>query len=180
MFRFTDQDEQVQNFLNTARIAYHVMFRGEVEKDEWLCDSFLVTFSSGKTKASFDYYTGIGHRVYPKNSRVPRLSFEAKASIKRHREALNAGTGKPFKLLDTVESSYLVVCPTAASVLYSLLLDASALEENFNSWAGNYGYSSDSIEALNIYKSCLEAGEKLHKIFNREQIEKLQLLLEGY
>lgn len=54
--------------------------------------------------------------------------------------------------------------PEIKDVLYSLYLDSMAQNENFNDWCSNYGYSDDSISALNTYKTCLEQAVKLRKL----------------
>jgi hypothetical protein len=70
--------------------------------------------------------------------------------------------------------------PTNADILYSLVLDANASNENFHDWCANYGYSSDSIQALNTYKECLEIGNQLNKHFGRDLVNKLTELLQEY
>lgn len=70
--------------------------------------------------------------------------------------------------------------PKIKDIMYSLLLDASATNDNFNDWCSNYGYSTDSIAALNMYKSCLDTSENLRKVFSREQLDAMQEDLQGY
>jgi hypothetical protein len=59
--------------------------------------------------------------------------------------------------------------PTIAQVLHSLFLDARAADLNFHDWCAEYGYSDDSIKALNTYKECLEIGTMLRKHFSPDQ-----------
>lgn len=70
--------------------------------------------------------------------------------------------------------------PKIAEVLHSLVLDASAADENFNDWCANYGYSDDSIKALNIYKACLETAQTLRKHFSPDTLRTLRELLQDY
>jgi len=70
--------------------------------------------------------------------------------------------------------------PTAATVLHSLLLDATATEENFSDWCSNYGYSDDSMKALRVYQDCIETGRRLRTLFTSEQRAELAKLLEDY
>lgn len=53
--------------------------------------------------------------------------------------------------------------PRLDDVLFSLTLDASALEMNFEVWCSEYGYNSDSIKALKTYQKCLENAYKLSR-----------------
>lgn len=70
--------------------------------------------------------------------------------------------------------------PKVADVLHSLILDASAADENFHDWCANYGYSDDSIKAMNIYKSCLETAQALRKHFSPDTLRTVRELLQDY
>lgn len=71
-----------------------------------------------------------------------------------------------------------VVKPSKASILESLFSDAEAADYNFTEWCDNYGYSDDSIHALNIYKECLKTGIALRKYFTAEQRKAIQSQFE--
>ena len=70
--------------------------------------------------------------------------------------------------------------PRIADVLYSLILDASAADYNFSDWCADYGYSDDSIKALNTYKSCLETAQVLLKHFSPLTLRTLREMLQDY
>ena len=71
-----------------------------------------------------------------------------------------------------------LMLPTAASVLYSLLLDSSACNEGFADWCCNYGYDEDNRKALELYLECQAIGQKLGFLAGiRSQIEEI---LEDY
>ena len=70
--------------------------------------------------------------------------------------------------------------PKVADVLYSLLSDASAEQRNFHEWCSDYGYSLDSISALNTYRACLDTAHALHKCFSYELLAELRDLLAEY
>jgi len=70
--------------------------------------------------------------------------------------------------------------PKVADVLYSLLSDASAEQRNFHEWCSDYGYSLDSISALNAYRSYLDTAHALRKCFSPELLAELQDLLAEY
>lgn len=70
--------------------------------------------------------------------------------------------------------------PKVADVLYSLILDTSAADENFFDWCENYGYSNDSIKAMNIYKECLEIAQILRKHFSPDTLRQVRELLQDY
>jgi len=70
------------------------------------------------------------------------------------------------------------VKPSIADALHSLFLDASAADENFHDWCDTYGYSDDSIKAMNTYKQCLEVGVALRKHFTPEQRACIQAIIQ--
>ena len=70
--------------------------------------------------------------------------------------------------------------PTAADVLHSLVLDATAVNENFSDWCANYGYSDDSIKALRIYQECIETARRLRTIFAPDTLKQIEELLQDY
>ena len=80
---------------------------------------------------------------------------------------------KPNKWGDTKP-----VKPTIADVLHSLFLDASAADLNFHDWCAEYGYSDDSIKALNTYKACLDTATALRKHFSPEQRAAVQAIVQ--
>lgn len=70
--------------------------------------------------------------------------------------------------------------PKVADILCSLLNDVSAEQQNFYEWCGDYGYSTDSISALNTYRACLDTAHALHKCFSYELLAELRELLAEY
>lgn len=68
--------------------------------------------------------------------------------------------------------------PAVVDVLYSLFMDASAAAYNFTDWCDNYGYSDDSLKALNTYKQCLEIATAIRKHFSPEQREAIQAIIQ--
>ena len=66
--------------------------------------------------------------------------------------------------------------------LYSLLLDSQAYTTSYNfiDFANNYGYDSDSIKTLNIYKACKKQHDRLIKLFNDDEIQKLENYFSEY
>jgi len=54
--------------------------------------------------------------------------------------------------------------PSAAGVLYSLLLDSQAANQNFHDWCDDFGYDNGSKKATAIYEACLVNARKLRAI----------------
>ena len=68
--------------------------------------------------------------------------------------------------------------PTVADVLHSLFMDASAADYNFSDWCDEYGYSDDSIKALNMYKACLDTATALRKYFSPDQRAAIKSIIQ--
>jgi hypothetical protein len=134
---------------------------GQTKRDHnWDCDQWRVTLSSKAGFHSFDYFTGLGLRETLRGFRamnVPNNRF-----VNGHWEA-----AKPKK-------------PKVADVLHSLIMDSSAADENFHDWCANYGYSDDSIKAMNTYKACLEIAVALRKHFSPDTLRQVRELLQDY
>jgi hypothetical protein len=60
--------------------------------------------------------------------------------------------------------------PTASDLIWSVATDSTALNENFNYWCDNFGYSTDSIKALSIYKACSINAKRLIKLIGNAEI----------
>lgn len=66
------------------------------------------------------------------------------------------------------------VAPNAAEVLYSLLSDADAASMTFEEWCSEFGYSDDSLRALNTYNKCVAIDKALRKVFSGADLETLR------
>lgn len=84
------------------------------------------------------------------------------------------GSGHRKKIGKGFNERTIAQTPKIKDVIYSMFIDSTAMNENFSDWCSNYGYSDDSISALNTYKECLEQGRKLRKLgLSQEYLEKL-------
>lgn len=157
----SETETAVDAYLVEIGVSYVVHAAGKgLKRDDWECDGWRADFAS-KTGAreQFDYYTGIGYRVY--NTPAPRASRNS-------------------MIFADWEKTHIPFPPFAASVLYSLVSDSDARHESFRDWCATYDYDSDSIKALNIYNACCENAERLARVFTREQIAHLETLLQDY
>lgn len=67
--------------------------------------------------------------------------------------------------------------PSIADVLQCLFNEAQAAEYNFSDWCSDFGYSDDSIKALNTYKACLDTATAIRKYFTYEQRAAIEALI---
>ncbi len=127
-------------------------------------DQWRVTISSKAGFHFFDYFTGLGLRTP-----IPAMHLAHNPPRKGTLayEQLEKAYRKPNK-------------PKVADVLHSLILEASAADENFDDWCDNLGMSSDSIKALNTYKACLDTARALRKHFSPDTLQQVRELLQDY
>lgn len=170
-------DLQVAEYL--TKTPYKVLYVANREHDkEWACDEWLCIFG----KESFTFKTGLGHRIQGKGrSSYDYMKFDVKTGkeLKKLRSCFNLASNEKICFQINDSNQYAVI-PTQANVLYCLLLDSNASDENFKDWADNLGYDSDSLTALNIYQECIKNSKKLNKVFTKDQLNHLQELLQDY
>lgn len=156
----------VDALLASFGVTYGAIYRGvkanalggKSDMDQW-----SVSFTKGDGREAheeFDYYTGLGHREIVRGLKAMRFPGA------EHKNG-NWQVAKP-------------VSPPAAGVLSCLLLSMEALDTSFRNWCDDFGYDNDSIKARDLYDECQKEGEKLERVFNRDQIEQLREALQDY
>lgn len=171
-------ERKVYEILKGSGIKYDVHFNGVgsdgFNGEKWEHDKFIIFFSNEKNSGRFEYNTGFGHRITHKQfSKISPKNIRL-ASIHKEISGLH-------RVLFSISEGYTyAVAPTAASVLHSLFLDASAGAETFEDFCSNFGYDTDSRKALDTYLACQENGVKLRKIFNGDLRHQLEKLLQDY
>lgn len=161
--QLSEIEQNVQSFLDAAGVVFNAVYQGESKDDEWQRDDWLCKFNKdGLIQAGFEYHTGIGHREYPKVF-LPEKFYNPRciAAVEQ-------------------ENRKQPVFPCAASVLYCLISDAEALDTSFEYWCDDYGCDNDSLKAFNTYQQCCNIGKQLKRVFTREEINKLQEMLQDY
>lgn len=162
-------EQSITEQLQALGVQYSTQYVGEtVRENNWKCDAWRVTFTRVKQPAQlpgtvsepFDYFTGLGHREKVTGARA--MSMPGNRMVKGQWVA-----EKPK-------------APHAAGVLYSLVLDGGALDTSFEYWCADFGYSSDSISAFDIYRACCDNAKKLQRIFSRAELSTFSELLQDY
>lgn len=157
----TEIRSTVEQILSAAQITYAVRHMGETVKDkDWKCDAWRFTFSAGAKRYDGDYFTGLGHRKPVKGAPTDKGNPNT-----LYREQWEQRWLKP-------------IAPHAADVLHSLMLDVIAANESFADWCANFGYSDDSINALNTYRQCCAIAKELRAIFPRDVLDAIRKAVE--
>lgn len=176
-----DTDDAVDKFLAEKGVPYRIEFKPSVQPDAKKPSDLMIQWTAHVGSFSFDFHTGIGHlpeAVRPLEQRT-RHDGGLERIMKEFRtvvcEGVTVEKRKPWH-------EVLIDCkPTAASVLYCLVLDAEALNHSgFEDWASTFGYDLDSRSAEKTYRACLDCGIKLRHIFGDVGIAELQVLLQDY
>ena len=131
---------------------------------EWEHDLWIVKGQVQKQAPYvFEYKTGLGHRVLP-----------------RRVQGWLCAMG-PRERARTIRAESVPKRPDILGPLHSMLLDGgSAAQNTFTEWCHEFGYDNDSIKARDIYDACQKVHDQLHHLFTREQVAKLNELMEDY
>lgn len=71
--------------------------------------------------------------------------------------------------------------PDSIDVIWSLVSECSALDyPDFESWASDYGYDSDSRKAESIYRECLDISLKMNAAIGQDNIAALREAFQDY
>lgn len=125
---------------------------------------------NGRHILTTDYSAGIAH--CPGYSQGDR-SILQEETIRRETESGRASTlsglnGKP-------------ILPDSCDVLSALVNDADVLNHStFESWAGDYGYETDSRKAEQLYRACLETALKLRNGLGETILSELREAAQDY
>lgn len=133
---------------NIESLPVKITYIGETQKDDWKCDQWRVEINWRKQSGNGFFCTDY----------FTGLGLRRKAKQSWAKDS--------------------PVTPTVADVLCSLFFDASASEYNFNDWCAEYGYSDDSLKALNTYKQCLEIATNLRKAFDAETRQQIKTVID--
>src|SRR5690606_22868420 len=132
------------------------------------------TIAKGGVKLETDYMQGCAHiphyvhafgkyAVYA--AAVREACATGKSRIVPAKNAYDAAQGG--RVVPVVRE---IPAPDFADVLYSLVLDASAIDFTcFEEWASEYGYDPDSRKAEQTWRECLDTALKLRRIVDLDE-----------
>lgn len=119
----------------------------------------------------------MGHRILnPMVSREKgRFFYKTGAGIwfKNEAELIQAGLLNLPNAVGSSEQKQERMFSLGVDFLHCVLSDASGAENSFKEWASDYGYSDDSIKALNIYRQCQEIRSELLRFLGMELLREL-------
>lgn len=127
----------------------------------------------GREIVTTDYGAGQGH--CPSYKQGARWTSDYAASIKWECE----NGAKYMSWHSTTRAD--PILPDSADVLASLLMDSGVLDSsNFEEWASDLGYDTDSRKAESIYRACLEIALKMRNGLGESVLADLRESAQDY
>jgi hypothetical protein len=131
---------------------------------------------NGAEVLTTDYGAGNGHCPAYKRPDSYMKAEAIKWECEHGRRAVIGSGGQIFP-----GSMKSVINPDPVDVIHSLALDSDVLNHNgFESWAGDFGYDTDSRKAESIYRACLDIALKLCNAIGDDGMRKLQEAGQDY
>lgn len=154
-------ETNVAQFLKEQAIKITVTYNGEHEKSKgegkWTHDLWSVRIVKGGKSDSFSFRMGLGHR----------------ATVRKPGSVL-------IQARDAENRFMWAVPPKPADFFHSACLDATAVDTSFHFWCDDYGFSDDSIEALDIYRACCDIGLRLNDLLGSGTMRTIRELVSEY
>ena len=141
------------------------------EPDEWKRNAakFQLALTNGRVSETFNYWMGCGHWKWkvPYGHGVPEGAIMAHGRIRTPAECLQSAL---LCFQDKARIIRLCRCdaPHPIDIIHCLLLDASAAEQTFDEWCGDFGYDTDIRKAEETYRACDDVGKRLYRVLGRD------------
>lgn len=141
----------------------------------WRC-----TFAKGSRSLTVDYQQGIGHIPgHRQNTRYTVDEWDALKYACEHGKTVRMRYGAMPSFPSMGAKS--IPAPLPRDVLYSLAMDASAIDcATFEEWAGDYGYGTDSRAAEKLYRECLRIALELRAMVGDAGLQSLRDAAQDY
>ncbi len=155
--------------------------RGSVQ-DNWPCIEYTVQVMDSRKRPIWtgEYRLGVGHVKWPKANEAYPLGITQDEMYCLNTVRMNPGAKIADKQLWADTASKLAkaqkVAPKLEDVCHSILSDGSAFfdGQRFEDWAGDLGYSDDSIKAKETFEACDKIGRDLSRALSRDELSGLR------
>lgn len=179
-----ERKTRLVEFISTLGLDYHADFvpmsksRNAVDKPRKPSDLTInwqiIIGKQGHRELKTDYSQGIGY--LPKTAK-----YDLKYADDFQLAVIACETGKIHHKHNTYIRIGNVTPPALIDVLYSLILDAEAIEcATFEDWAQEFGCDADSRKAETIYRACLSIGLQLRQLISDDNLRQLRELYQDY
>lgn len=182
-------NESIQTLIDSNNLTLSCVFvpfsqsRNKDEKN--LSLNWKVTLlRNGKEVLTTDYMQGIGHAPsYKKPAKFNNGKIDEYITRQAQKFEAENGTIAIFSAYsETVcRSKHPIPQPDIKDVLYSLVLDSNVLNyPEFEEWASDCGYETDSRKAESIYRDCLKNALKLRGSLGESILAQLSEAFQDY
>ncbi len=171
--------------------------RGEVREERdhdtgkplpgWPCIAYTCQISNERRQVIWtgSFRLGVGHVKWPRKCAEYPQGFTDAAMTRDETYCLNTVRMNPGAQIKDLQlwantaaklAKFQKVAPKLEDVCHSLLMDGAAFFDGlkFEDWAGDYGYSSDSIKAKETFEQCDRIGRDLSRHLSRETLAALR------
>ena len=149
--------------------------------------NYRVTITRNRNSFTFDYMMGsayVPHKgipVSPATSYLKRMkqTIIDKSCETGYQSLWCSGVERIMPI--TKQGTPQKITPENNDVLHCCLLDSEVLDHpDFESWASDFGYDTDSRSGEKIYKECLASALRFRQLFKSEELEELKELFQDY
>jgi hypothetical protein len=149
--------------------------------------NYKVTITRNRSNFTFDYMMGCGH--VPHKGIPIRPATNYLKEMKRTIIDKSCETGYQSSWCSGIERIMPVtkkgipqkITPENTNVLHCCLQDVEALDHpDFESWASDFGYDTDSRSGYKTYRACLANALRFSQLFKSEELEELRELFQDY
>ncbi len=172
--------------------------RGEVQTQQdhetgkplpgWPCIAYTCELLDARRRViwSGPYRLGVGHVKFPKRFEEYPVGITTDEMYCLNAIRMKPGAQIADKQLWADTAAKLAkaqeVTPKLEDVCHSLLSDGSAFfdGQRFEDWAGDFGYSSDSIKAKETFETCDRIGRDLARALSRDELAGLREWASNY
>lgn len=140
--------------------------------------NWRVTLKRAGADIVTDYMQGIGHhptyQLAQKRGWLPTSLW----LDEQYRTSVESGTYRTDP--NAFYGGAKLPAPDLLDVLYSLTMDADAIDYSFDEWCANYGCDTDSRKAEATYNKCLAIAIKLRRMVGDEGLATLRAVFSDY
>lgn len=175
-------NEQLKSLLNDWHMecVYVVPTEEQLKPENRRLRYQVDLYCRGAHVLTTPYIMGVGHIPGWDSFRAgPRLTIHNDASIRAVLKAGSGGLVSNSGALDYKPGE--PIRPELADVLYCVVCDAAAIDyADFEDWAPEYGYDSDSRSAEATYRTCLNIALRLRAALGDAGLQALRDAFQDY
>ena len=135
--------------------------------------NWIVLLSRNGVALRVDYSAGIAH--------IPGYKHHHRLCVDDYNRVVEACELGKYHVNGSFWHTREIPAPNLADVMYSLVSDSTAIEyANFEEWADNLGFNSDSRKDEAIYKQCLDIALKLRLMLGDAKLVELREAAQDY